>query len=48
LTAATRQFDDIVARRDLTGRLRFVTARKGSGALRAGADAKRSDEERRH
>jgi release factor glutamine methyltransferase len=46
LTAATRQFDDIVARRDLTGRLRFVTARKGSGALRAGADAERSDEER--
>jgi len=32
LLSGTRLFDDIMARRDLAGRPRFVTARRGSGA----------------
>jgi release factor glutamine methyltransferase len=50
LINSTGRFDDVVARRDLAGRPRFVTARRRSGAIdRAGDDAERSDvEERRH
>ncbi|OBH69933.1 protein-(glutamine-N5) methyltransferase, release factor-specific [Mycobacterium mantenii] len=49
----TREFDDIRARRDLTGRPRFVTARRKVTAGESGArdsrrdDAERSDEEER-
>jgi release factor glutamine methyltransferase len=46
--SATGLFDDIVGRTDLTGRPRFVTARKRSGADDArGDDAERSDEKER-
>ena len=48
LISGTAFFDDIVARTDLTGRPRFVTARRRSGAHESRRDdAERSDEEER-
>ena len=48
LVNSTGLFDDVVARADLTGRPRFVTARRNGGARDSRRDdAERSDEEER-
>jgi release factor glutamine methyltransferase len=49
LVSSTGLFDDVVARTDLTGRPRFVTARRGSGAGESRRDdvERHDDEERR-
>ncbi len=48
LVSATGLFDDLVARTDLTGRSRFVTAQRNGGAGESRRDdAERSDEEER-
>jgi release factor glutamine methyltransferase len=47
LISSTGRFDDVVARTDLTGRPRFVTARRTDDYASRRDDAERSDEEER-